>query len=139
MPNVLAPFITLLLATSSSVSGVQPDVSNVVSGGYWTAAGQSGIYRVVIVSGGFEHVVSRAYVEWIADPRSEQDEPKIVAVVEPDLPFGKAVARFDATLQSAGTGKARIVLSGVNSSLPDQKVRAVLIATSPGQVTSNGG
>ena len=139
MPSILASSLALLFSAASSASVVPADVSNIVSGGYWTSGDESGTYRVVIVSGGFEHVTSRAFVEWIADPKSEQDEPKVVAVVEPDLPFGEGLARFDATLEPIAPGKARIVLSGVISVAPDQKVRAVLIATSPGHVTSSSG
>ena len=138
MPNLLAPLLSLLLASSAPESVVQPEVSSVVSGGYWTSEGQSGTYRVVIVNSGFEHVVSQVFIEWVADPTSEQDSPKVVAAVEPKLPFD-GVASLQATLKPLGTGKAQIILSGVISSLPTQKVHAVVIATSLGQVVVNGG
>jgi hypothetical protein len=138
MPNVLAPLLMLLLAGSAHGSAVQPEVSGVVSGGYWSSKGQSGTYRVVIVNSGFEHVVSQVFIEWVADPTSEQDGPKVVATVEPKLPF-EGVASLQAALKPVATGKAQIILSGVVSALPTQEVHAVLTATSPGQVAIDGG
>jgi hypothetical protein len=52
-------------ATPASIHAVQ-------SGGHWEQHGNEGFYRVVVTSGGVEHVVSRLYVQWIAiDPDAQ--------------------------------------------------------------------
>jgi hypothetical protein len=139
MPNVLVPLFSLLLAISAGHSVVRPDVASVVSGGYWITQGQAGTYRVVVINSGFEHVSSRVFVEWVAEPKSAKDEPTVVAVVEPALPFGQGVASLHAALKPLASGRVQIMLSGVISSYPEQKVSAVVTATNPGQVTTSGG
>jgi hypothetical protein len=47
-----------------------------VSCGRWVAADRSRVYRVLVRTGGFEHVVSEALVEWIA---MDKGEPQVVA------------------------------------------------------------
>jgi hypothetical protein len=55
------------------------DVETVVSGGRWRSGGTEGGYRVVVRSGGFEHVVSQVQVDWISDPKDQDTPPSIVA------------------------------------------------------------
>ena len=45
--------------------GLRPEVSAVASGGWWSSGSTEGIYRVVLVDQGFEHVVTKAYLQWI--------------------------------------------------------------------------
>ena len=65
----------LLLSVAGSVHAQDEDVADakaipasvqsVQSGGYWQKGDQDGHYRVVVTSGGFEHVISKIYVQWI--------------------------------------------------------------------------
>jgi hypothetical protein len=54
---------------------VPTDIQYVVTGGRWSDAGRSGVYRVLVRTGGFEHVVSEAHVEWIS---TDTTEPQIL-------------------------------------------------------------
>ena len=126
---VLVPFVVL------AGTAVPPSVSSVSSGGYWEYGGSSGTYRVVVVNSGYEHVTSRVFVEWLRDASRGDEGPSVEAVVEPVLPFGRDVASLDAAIQPVSSGKVRIVISGVRSVQPKNKVRVVLTATTPGQVT----
>ena len=56
-------------------STIPTDIEYVVTGGRWSAAGRTGVYRVLVRTGGFEHVVSEAEVEWIA---TDSGEPQVV-------------------------------------------------------------
>ena len=66
----------LLLSVAGSVHAQDEDVADakaipasvqsVQSGGYWQKGDQDGHYRVVVTSGGFEHVISRLFIQWIA-------------------------------------------------------------------------
>ena len=63
---------------------LDPTVTFVVSGGHWTAGGAEGAYRVVVRSGGFDHIVSELFVQWLQDPRSENDSATVRASVKVD-------------------------------------------------------
>lgn len=117
-------------------STVPADVHSVASGGYWEADGESGIYRVVVVNSGFEHVTSQVFVEWVRGPKSGETAPVVVVSLEPALPFGRSVASVDVSLRPIGKGEVRIAVDGVISVLPNTRVRAVLVATQPGHVAA---
>jgi hypothetical protein len=50
------------------------------SGGFWEHREQEGFYRVVVMAGGFEHVIARLYVQWITTDQDTRDY-KIVRTV----------------------------------------------------------
>lgn len=126
--------IALVSCAASGQSQVLPSVHSVLSGGYWQSGGQAGTYRVVVVNQGWEHVTSRVFIEWLREPRDQNGEQEVVSSVEPELPFGKGVASMNARLKPLATGKVQVVLSGVMATDPSRRVRAVLLATSPGVV-----
>jgi hypothetical protein len=129
MFRVLA-IIAAVASSALATATVPADVETVVTGGYWESGGQRGRYRVVVVNEGNEHVHSRLFIEWVADPRAGQPA-RVVATSEPKLPFADA-ASFGVTLSPAGIGSARIVVSGVVSASPSTKVHAVVVAKEPG-------
>jgi hypothetical protein len=63
---------------------LDPTVAFAVSGGHWSAGGAEGAYRVVVRSGGFDHIVSELFVQWLQDPRSENDSVAVRASVKVD-------------------------------------------------------
>ena len=89
---LFVPFVAL------GQPAIPMQVTSVVSGGYWQRGSESGTYRAVIVQEGWEHLSSRLYIEWISEPKSRNDEQKVVAQIEPALPFGQGnyVLRVDA-------------------------------------------
>ena len=66
-----------LAREESDVSALNADVVSVVSRGEWQAAGRSGFYRLVVVSGGYEHVTSRLYVQWVEMPRDSSTPSRV--------------------------------------------------------------
>lgn len=58
---------------------IPPDVETVVTGGFWKSANSKGSYRVVIRSGGFEHVISELQVDWITEPEGNDKPSRVVA------------------------------------------------------------
>jgi hypothetical protein len=56
-------------------------IHSVQSGGSWQSGKQEGFYRVVVVAGGFEHVIAKLYLQWIATD-SDEREYKLVRTVE---------------------------------------------------------
>lgn len=82
-----------------------PSVEFVTSGGWWESKAERGTYRVIVVSGGFEHVFSEITLQRIGHP-TEHDQPqKVVSsetfqkgmmwrVARPELRFAKSRVFF---------------------------------------------
>jgi hypothetical protein len=75
---------SLLLETSPLLAQtavvVPADVETAISSGYWELNDSTrGHYRIVIRTGGFEHIVSEAQVDWIADPTDSDAEAQVFA------------------------------------------------------------
>lgn len=68
-----------------TLSALDPSVTAVSSGGAWAAGGEEGWYRVIIVTGGFEHVSSRLFVQWMTGPSSPDESARVVATRQIDL------------------------------------------------------
>jgi hypothetical protein len=99
-----AASVAALLGALAPVLAQQPvvlpaDVETVVTGGRWRSGANEGTYRVVVRSGGFEHVVSQVQVDWVSNP-TDQDKPQVV------------VASEIASTGSWRVGRARIVQRG---------------------------
>jgi hypothetical protein len=71
---------------------VDPTVAEVVTGGHWSSGGQSGFYRVIVRTGGFEHIVSRLTIEWLIEP-TRDDPPRVMRSVQ--VPELSGIARLD--------------------------------------------
>lgn len=134
--KIASTALALLLTAIGSFadSNVPASIHSVVSGGYWKAEGRGGLYRVVVVNDGYEHVTSRVLVEWLQEPSSRDGEVKVVASVEPQLPFGNEIALLSASLKPLATGRVQVVISGVVAAEPSRKVSAVLLASQPGKI-----
>ena len=69
-------------ANAQGVPTVPTEVSGVLAGGYWTSGAQEGSYRIIIVSGGFEHIVSQVFLQWLSQPTSPNDSVVVLSTVE---------------------------------------------------------
>ena len=98
-------------AASSWTAEVPPDVVSVATGGYWEHAGRSGTFRVVLLRGGFEHVVSSLRAEWVAEPSSSEESPTIVHRI--DL-FSMFLGYLDAPIVSELKSGVRVTINGEN-------------------------
>jgi len=67
---------------------LDPIVSSVITGGAWAAAGEHGTYRLVVLSGGFEHITSVLYVQWLReDPERREVRVRATRLVA-EIPQG---------------------------------------------------
>ena len=73
-----ATFTPAGVAAEQSLA-LPPDVVNIVTGGRWNTETTRGTFRVIVQTGGFEHILSRAQVDWIADPTDRDAPPSVVA------------------------------------------------------------
>jgi hypothetical protein len=62
------------------VRSLPPHLHSVHSGGYWEHGNQDGFYRIVVMAGGFEHVIARLYVQWVSTDQGTRDY-KIIRTV----------------------------------------------------------
>ena len=111
-------FALLLLATAAhaqdaelnDVRATVPGIHTVQSGGFWDTRQQEGFYRVVVTSGGFEHVIARLFVQWITTDQDTREykvvrtvavkEVGIASVIVPAVKFvtGSGPATIDRTI-----------------------------------------
>ncbi len=82
--RIAASFFTTSLALVASAVAQEPvaipaEVETVVSGGAWKSGALNGTLRVIVRTGGFEHIISYAQVDWIVEPQSSNDSGRVVA------------------------------------------------------------
>ena len=73
MGNLAAAWLSVSLATvatprlraQDTPPVLDPTITSVVTGGYWRSDGRDGTLRAIIVTNGFDHLVSRLYVQWL--------------------------------------------------------------------------
>jgi hypothetical protein len=78
--SVLSPLLVLVALSASAepqVATIDPAVDSVVSGGYWIDGMDRGTYRVIVRSGGFDHITSEITIEWLSEPRDEDEEASV--------------------------------------------------------------
>ncbi|CAG0943273.1 hypothetical protein BROC_02215 [Candidatus Brocadiaceae bacterium] len=120
------------MVTSSAV-GITADVSLVKSGGTWTEGNTEGHYRVIISNRGFDHVVSKLYLQWLElDP--EKGTYRIRATVGfaalNDIP----VYNLELIGWTPHESRLRVDLDAYNS-YSGEKSRFILDAATPGNAT----
>ncbi|MEO8275759.1 MAG: hypothetical protein ABI639_06035 [Thermoanaerobaculia bacterium] len=68
-------------------------VSSVASGGLWQYNGSYGIYRLVVLSGGVEHVVDRIYAQWLRFDEVSRTQVVLESVAVPSLDNSLSLVR----------------------------------------------
>jgi hypothetical protein len=76
--SLTVAFLCTPPGSAQSIVALAPEVTYVTSVGRWKTETNEGTYRVVVQTGGFEHIVSEAQVDWIADSKNSSDLPKII-------------------------------------------------------------
>jgi hypothetical protein len=100
----------------------------VVSGGFWQQDSISGSIRVLIYSGGYEHVSSMLYLQWLTDPTSELPGQIIASVRVEEL---DGIYSFVEPRIQVQDGTPKVHLSGVHS-YTGERVRIILETTNVG-------
>ena len=124
----VAPFALGALAlvplhsVADGVSVVDPSVVSVVTEGYWRSGDLAGTYRVIVRSGGFEHVSSEVTAEWVAEPAASAKAQTIVA--SKTLVGGGAFSLGAPVVERIRSG-VRVKLSGVRTYKPAESVACI--------------
>jgi hypothetical protein len=78
-PLVAIAILALRQAANAQETVVIPaDIATVVTGGSWSSGSINGSYRVVVRTGGLEHVVSIAQIDWIVESEGPEEASRIV-------------------------------------------------------------
>jgi hypothetical protein len=62
----------------ATIERLDPSIEHIVVGGEWEGEGQRGQIRLIVVAGGFEHLLSTLYVQWVQAPNDDFDEAKVI-------------------------------------------------------------
>ena len=100
--QIVVSFVAILLlglslATPSNAQNevfeaaeqVPASIHSAKSGGFWTAGEDEGIFRVVVVAGGVEHVKHRLYIQWLRSDAKTQSNELIRTVNVQELNMGQ--------------------------------------------------
>ena len=135
MPRLLFVLCSFFLGPSlvraQEGLSLDPAVHYVVTGGHWSSEGADGQYRVIVRSGGFDHIVSDLYIQWIQDPRGKDDSARVRVTVKVDSLSG--IWALDQP-KLVCTPSCRLEVSGTDTHAMT-KGRWVLTLGAPGRVT----
>lgn len=120
-----------LAATVLHAAPIDPQLAFAVTGGNWETGGRSGAYRVLVFTGGFEHVSSRVVAEWVADPTGNDTGPTVLSGHELVGAGFFSLGAPEVVRIEAGV---RVTLSGVDAHSPEQEVSCVFELYPKGQV-----
>ncbi len=65
--HILFLLLPLVNLAAQDISKLNPSIAFITSGGYWEDNDLSGIYRIVVVNQGWEHVSSKVYIQWLQE------------------------------------------------------------------------
>ena len=118
---------------AQTAPAVPTSVNSVQAGGYWATTGREGQYRLIIESGGYEHIVSRAFLQWLAQPGTSKDSMVVVAsIVIPELDTG--IWQLDSPRFEIHGSNWQALVDGSNARIqPAAKARWRLTLGPPGK------
>jgi len=127
------------LAQSHAVPSLAPTIETVVTEGYWTAPDNvEGQFRVVIATGGFEHLISNIWVQWIASPQHSNDSARILKSTHLDEVSANYVRLSDPTLALEDGSWILTVMATQTHCDPMEVKRWRIVLGPPGQFTVVG-
>ncbi len=121
------------VAVIATAAGVTADVSTVRTGGAWSEGKRQGQYRIIITDRGFDHIVSKLYLQWL-----EQEPEEAVPVVRATVGFSAfnemPVYNLDIAEWNPQINLLRVELTAYNS-YSGAKCRFIVEAMAPGAAT----
>lgn len=127
-------------ARCQELSSLDPDIATVVSGGSWTTADGHGVYRVIVRTFGFEHIVSDLTLQWIRDPEGPKAAAdRVTATIvrsvrlEPQCP-----GRLDEPVLSKRDQKWRLTVRCTPTIIDGKRTNVVFDLGAPGEYSEPG-
>jgi hypothetical protein len=106
-------------------------LDSAVRAGYWEHGDITGEYRVLVFSGGFEHISSWVVAEWIATPRDNDAEASIVHSTQLVAP---GFFSLGAPVMTSRDGALRVELQGRYTHDPERSVSCIFDLLPNGEV-----
>ncbi len=78
----LLPLSSIAEENDAKWKALDPALETVVSGGFWERKGADGVFRVLVIAQGWEHVGTRVLLQWV-----RRDDGKQELVVERAVPI----------------------------------------------------
>lgn len=120
-------------ALASDTVGVPADVSTVQTGGVWSESDKEGNYRVIIINHGFDHIVSKLYLQWL-EQKPEEVVPQVLTTAVFAAFNEMPVYNLDIAEWNPQKNRLRVELTAYNS-YSGTKCRFIVEAMAPGAAT----
>jgi hypothetical protein len=118
-------------AFKSTLDALPGEVRDVKSAGRWRAAETTGVYRVVVVRGGYEHIVDRLYIQWLSNAIGDSP-PTILATVGVSEINDAGPFTISHALYAEATNRLRITVTARHTHTGARR-QFVFVATAPGK------
>jgi hypothetical protein len=106
------------------------NVREVKSAGRWRTATAMGVYRVIVVRDGYEHIADRLYIQWLSNA-SDDASPRVLATVGVSEINDAGPFTFSHALSAEATNRLRITVNARHS-YTGARHQFVFVASAPG-------
>jgi hypothetical protein len=126
-----APSVIAYMQTSfdEAAASLPAEVRDVKSAGRWRTTNAAGVYRVIVMRAGYDHVVDRLYIQWVRNG-SADGPPLVVATVSVSGVNDAGPFTFSHTLQPEATNRLRITVTATHAYTANRR-QFVFIAAAP--------
>jgi hypothetical protein len=114
----------------SALDTLPGDVRDVKSAGRWRTAEAMGVYRVIVVRGGYEHIADRLYIQWLSNA-SDDSPPQVLATVGVTEINDAGPFTFSNALSAEATNRLRITVNARHTYTGARR-QFVFVASAPG-------
>jgi hypothetical protein len=97
-------------AFDAALAALPGEVRDVKSAGRWRMSDADGVYRVIVLRVGYEHVADRLYIQWLRNGVDDQS-PQVIASVGVSEINEVGEFTFSHALQPEATNRLRIIVN----------------------------
>jgi hypothetical protein len=121
-------------AVAQGTVALDPNITDVVTGGTWHSSSGEGLLRVVVLTRGFDHLVSELYVQWLL-PAAGGAEQRVLQTRRVDaIADGVWTLRTPRLRRSVGLWQ--VIVEGTNThTAPPVRRRWIVAVGAPGEVS----
>jgi hypothetical protein len=114
----------------SALDTLPGNVRDVKSAGRWRTAEATGVYRVIVVRGGYEHIADRLYIQWLSNA-NDDSSPQVMATVGVSEINDEGPFTFSHALSAEATNRLRITVNARHTYTGARR-QFVFVASAPG-------
>ena len=114
----------------SALDTLPGNVRDLKSAGRWRTATAMGVYRVIVVRDGYEHIADRLYFQWLSNA-SDDSSPQVLATVGVSEINDAGPFTLSYALYAEATNRLRITVNARHSYTGARR-QFVFVASAPG-------